>query len=53
MKFRLKLFTAGLFFLSVKTMAQEKTISLEDAINLGLQNSKQLKISQEIGRAHV
>src|SRR5436853_2644705 len=46
MKRKWKLFTAGLFFISTYAMAQEKTITLSDAINLGLQNSKQLKISQ-------
>jgi outer membrane protein TolC len=46
MKFRRQTITAGLFFLLLKTSAQEKTITLNDAISLGLQNSKQLKISQ-------
>jgi outer membrane protein len=46
MKLRIKILAAGLFLLSIKASAQEKTISLNDAINLSLQNSKQLKISQ-------
>src|SRR5260221_7362484 len=46
MKRRPIVFAACLFFLLTKASAQEKTISLVDAINLGLQNSKQLKISQ-------
>lgn len=46
MKLRPIVFAAGLFFLLVKVSAQEKTITLNDAISLSLQNSKQLKISQ-------
>jgi len=46
MKRRPIVLSAGLFFLLMNASAQEKTISLNDAINLGLQNSKQLKISQ-------
>src|SRR5258705_6404682 len=45
MKLRPIVFAAGLF-LSIKVLAQEKTINLTDAISLSLQNSKQLKISQ-------
>src|SRR2546421_5316843 len=53
MKFRLKIFATGFILLSLKLSAQaqkdsvgEKKINLDDAINLGLQNSKKLKISQ-------
>jgi outer membrane protein TolC len=47
MNFRLKHFLAATLFLSVQAVAQEKkTLTLNQAIDLGLQNSKLLKGSQ-------
>jgi outer membrane protein len=42
-----KVVAAGAWLLmAVSAMAQTKTLSLEEAVSLGLQNSKQLKLSQ-------